>query len=252
MIDSSTVLALIPARGGSKGVPRKNILIVNGRPLIEYTIEEALAAKSIGRVIVSTDDPDIAEISLAAGAEIPFTRPSEFSGDLSPDIDVFNHALDWLQQKESWLPELVVHLRPTSPGRDPADIDRAVETIARIGEADSLRGVSPVDQHPYKMWRIENDRLKPFIDDTGVNEAHNQPRQLLPAVYWGNGYVDVIRTRTILEQRSMYGETVIPFHTGTVVDFDDPMMIPILEAKLAGRGSVDTATITRTRKRQSQ
>src|SRR5688500_18404649 len=112
---SDRVMALIPARGGSKGIPRKNLLMIAGKPLIAYTILQALAATRINRVIVSTDDEEIARVSREWGAEVPFVRPSHFAGDHSPDIDVFRHALEWLAQTEGYQLEMVVHLRPTCP-----------------------------------------------------------------------------------------------------------------------------------------
>ena len=117
MTRRSEVLALIPARGGSKGIPRKNLMPLAGRPLIAYSIEQATSARHITRVIVSTDDEEIARVARDHGAEVPFMRPPEFALDLSPDIDVFRHALTWLRDNESYVPELVVHLRPTGPVR---------------------------------------------------------------------------------------------------------------------------------------
>src|SRR5262245_20278828 len=111
------VLALIPARGGSKGIPRKNIISVAGKPLIVWTIEQALACQGITRVIVTTDDDEIAEIAKDAGADVPFRRPSEFACDTSPDIEVFHHAVTWLMREEQYCCELLVHLRPTGPIR---------------------------------------------------------------------------------------------------------------------------------------
>ena len=119
------VLALIPARGGSKGIPRKNIISIAGRPLIAYTIEQAQRSQHINRVIVTTDDEEIAAVSRSFGAEVPFLRPGAFAQDLSPDIDVFRHALGWLQGHEGYAPELIVHLRPTGPVRRVELIDQA-------------------------------------------------------------------------------------------------------------------------------
>jgi N-acylneuraminate cytidylyltransferase len=204
------VLALIPARGGSKGLPRKNVLPLAGRPVIAHTIEHALATPSITRTIVSTDDDEIAAAALEAGAEVPFRRPAELADDLSPDVDAFRHALLWLREHEAYEPELVVHLRPTHPLRSIALIDEAVRTMLAHPEADALRSVAVPDQTPYKMWRVEDGWLEPLVTLPGLPDAHSRPRQELPEIWWQNGYVDVVRPRTVLELGSMTGGRVLP------------------------------------------
>ena len=181
------ILALIPARGGSKGIPRKNVRLVAGKPLIVYSIEQALSSRLITRVIVSTDDEEIAEISRNHGAEVPFMRPSDYAQDLSPDIDVFRHALEWLRDHESYEPEAVVHLRPPVPVRRVDIIDRAIREFLEHPEADSLRSICRPLQTPYKMWRILNGYLEPIVTVGGVAESYNAPRQLLPEVYRQSG-----------------------------------------------------------------
>jgi CMP-N,N'-diacetyllegionaminic acid synthase len=204
------VLALIPARGGSKAIPRKNILPVAGKPLIAWSIGHALACPRITRVVVSTDDDEIAAVASAFGAEVPFRRPSELAQDLSPDIDVFRHALDWLAKHESYTCELVVHLRPTGPVRNGELIIAAIDLMLAQPEADSLRSVSWPVQTPYKMWRVEEGWLKPLLTVPGQIEPYSMPRQMLPEIYWQNGYVDIIRPRIIRGGR-MAGERVLPF-----------------------------------------
>lgn len=220
MTDSnkSEVLALIPARGGSKSIPRKNLIPIAGKPLISYSIEQALSSKLITRTIVSTDDEEIARVAREFGAEVPFMRPSEFAQDLSPDIDVFRHSLEWLRDNEAYQPELVVHLRPTGPVRRVELIDQAIETLESSEKADSLRSVSLAVQTPYKMWRVVDGKLEPLLKIDGVEEPYSLPRQQLPRVYWQNGYVDVIRPRVILEDGSMCGKEILSF----VVD--EPML----------------------------
>ena len=230
----SEILALIPARGGSKGIPRKNIIMLAGKPLIAYSIEQALASRYITRTIVSTDDSEIAEVALRSGAEVPFMRPPEFAQDLSPDIDVFRHALLWLQEHEDYYPELVVHLRPTGPVRRVALIDQAIEEMLQHPEADSLRSVSRPIQTPHKMWDIgEDGYLKPLLHVDGLPNAHSMPRQMLPEVFWQNGYVDVIRPQAILEQNSMCGNKVLRFVVQEpIYELDYPDSIPVVEAAL--------------------
>ena len=205
------VLALIPARGGSKSIPRKNLLPINGRPLIAYSIAQARASARITRVVVSTDDEEIAEVARASGAEVPFMRPPQLAHDQSTDFDVFDHALRWLRDQERYECACVAHLRPTGPVRRVALIDEAIDTLLGRPDADSLRSVSRPEQTPYKMWRMADGLLEPLLADAPVPEAHSAPRQLLPAVFWQNGYIDVVRPRTILELRSMAGRRIVPF-----------------------------------------
>ena len=193
------ILALIPARGGSKGLPRKNVLPLAGKPLIAHTIATALESETITRTIVSTDDDEIAEAARLHGAELPFMRPAELAADDSLDLEVFEHALSWLAREEGYEPELVVHLRPTNPIRRRERVDDAVRAMLADPQADSLRSVSVPAQTPYKMWRRDGAYLVPLVGVAGVRDAHSRPRQSLPEVWWQNGYVDVIRPRTVLD-----------------------------------------------------
>jgi CMP-N,N'-diacetyllegionaminic acid synthase len=225
------VMALIPARGGSKSVPRKNLLSVAGKPLIAYSILHARACPSITRVVVSTDDDEIAAVARSFGAEVPFKRPAEAASDTATDFQVFQHALNWLAEHESYVPELVVHLRPTGPVREVQLIERAVQLMLQNPEADALRSVGTAEQTPYKMWRIEDSFLRPLIELPNHPEAHSMPRQKLPAAYWQNGYVDIVRPRTIIELESMTGSVVLPFVVeGKIHELDYPEQIPELEA----------------------
>jgi CMP-N,N'-diacetyllegionaminic acid synthase len=223
------VLALIPARGGSKSVPRKNVLPIGGKPLIAYTIEHALACRAVTRTVVSTDDDEIAAVASEHGAEVPFRRPAEFATDDATDLDVFRHALNWFRDR-GYMPDLVMHLRATTPIRRLEILDRAVEHMLQHPEADSLRSVSLSEQTPYKMWRIEGQYLRPVITIPGVHDAHSMPRQSLPESYWQNGYVDIVRPRAVLSLSSMCGECVIPFVVEPEApDLDYPDQIPQLE-----------------------
>jgi len=205
------VLALIPARGGSKGIPRKNIVKLGNRPLIAYSIEQALASYLINRVIVSTDDKEIAEISRKYGAEVPFIRPKEFAQDLSPDIDVFRHALTWLESNEGYVPDIVLNHRPVFPFRKVETINKAIELLVNTPEADALRSVCVPSQNPYKMWRIIDGYMKPLLSVPGIAEPFNMPRQALPEVYWQIGYVDIVRTEVIINKGKMSADNILPF-----------------------------------------
>jgi len=228
------VLALIPARGGSKAIPRKNLLKIRGKPLVAYSIEHALASRHVTRTIVSTDDPEIAEVARTWGAEVPFMRPRELAQDLSPDVDAFRHALEWLRDHEGYRCELVVHLRPTGPVRRVELIDRAIETLLARSDADSLRSVSWPTETPYKMWRVVDGFLEPILSLPGVVEPYCQPRQSLPEVFWQNGYVDIVRPRVVLDEGMMCGRTIIPFVIDEpIFEIDYMENIPAVEAALA-------------------
>lgn len=206
------VLAIVPARGGSKGLPGKNIMELDGHPLIAYSIKAGLDAKLVSRVIVSTDSEEIAAVSRRYGAEVPFLRPNELAGDKSLDIDFWQHALGWLAENENYVPDYVVQLRPTSPIRHPKLVDTCIDRIVSAG-ADSLRIVTPAPATPYKMWVVNDNatRMEPLLELEGVVEPFNQLRQTLPPVYWQIGTLDVIRTTLIAEQGKLSGEYILPY-----------------------------------------
>jgi CMP-N,N'-diacetyllegionaminic acid synthase len=218
------VLAIIPARGGSKGLPNKNVLPLLSHPLISYSIKAALDSILIDRVIVSTDSLDIADIAKNYGAEVPFIRPDEFAQDLSTDFDVFSHALNWLEEKENYKPDLVVQLRPTSPIRKASLIDDCISKLMS-SSADSLRIVTPSPITPYKMWKIEDESLPliPLLTIDGINEPFNEPRQRLPQTFWQIGTLDVIKTETIISKKSMSGKNILPHIVGNewAIDIDE-------------------------------
>jgi len=206
------ILALIPARGGSKGIPRKNIRSFAGYPLIAWSIAAAKQASSVTRIIVSTDDEEIAAIARQYGAETPFLRPTEFAQDHTTDLPVFEHALQWLETNENYQPEIVIQLRPTSPVRPKDCVDRAVHILLEHTDADCVRGVVPAGQNPHKMWRFagEGQPMKPLLKVDGIAEPYNAPRQILPPVYWQTGHIDAIRTATIKDKKSLTGDVIYP------------------------------------------
>ena len=219
------VLALIPARGGSKGIPRKNIRNFAGYPLIAWSIAAAKQAASVTRVLVSTDDEEIAAVARQFGAETPFLRPAEFAQDHTTDLPVFVHALKWLDEHEGYKPDVAVQLRPTSPIRPRGLVDKAVEILLSHPDADSVRGVVSAGQNPHKMWRLpdgENAPMKNLLDVDGIDEPYNAPRQILPPVYWQTGHIDAVRAETILNG-SMSGKNIYPLIIDSVftVDIDN-------------------------------
>lgn len=204
------ILAVIPARGGSKGLPRKNILPLLGRPLLAWVIDAAKQSPLVTRVIVSTDDEEIAAVAREHGAEVPFLRPAEFSQDLSTDVEFLTHALETLKEKEGYVPDVVLRLPPTSPLTTSEHIDQGITTLLADESLDAVRPIVEAPKHPYKFWCIAEDGvcLTPFLSSeiTGFEEPHNLPRQLFPKVYMHTGAMDVMRPATILEKKSTSGK----------------------------------------------
>jgi YrbI family 3-deoxy-D-manno-octulosonate 8-phosphate phosphatase len=219
------VLAIIPARGGSKSVPRKNIKLLGGVPLISYSIAAGQQARSVTRVIVSTDDEEIVRVAEYYKAEVPFLRPPELAQDHTTDLPVFQHALQWLEKYEGYQPDIVVQLRPTSPFRPPHCVDEAVRLMLENSLVDSVRAVVPSEQNPYKMWRIANDGLMQPLLPCDLPEPYNEPRQKLPPTYWQTGHLDAMRSETLLQKNSMTGATIAPLvlDPSYTVDIDTPL-----------------------------
>lgn len=218
-INSSLYMALIPARGGSKSVPRKNIRLFQGHPMIAYSIAAAKLAENVDRVIVSTDSEEIAEISKHYGAEVPFLRPSEYAQDDSPDIDFVRHAIKWLCENEGIIPGCFVHLRPTTPVRNPSDIDKAICMIKKDERSTSLRSGALCVHPPYKWFKKEGAYLMPLMPGMTCDEA-NLPRQGFPEVYVPNGYVDIIKTDYVIKRGLLHGDRVLGYRTDEVPDID--------------------------------
>ena len=245
------ILALIPARGGSKGIPRKNIRPFAGYPLIAWSIAAAKQSQRVTRVIVSTDDEDIASAAREYGAETPFLRPVKFAEDNTTDLPVFEHALQWLAGNESYHPDVVVQLRPTSPIRPRGLVDDAIRILLDHTDADSVRGVVPAGQNPHKMWRISGDKgpMKNLLDVPGIEEPYNAPRQILPPIYWQTGHIDVIRTETIMKGSSMSGGVIYPITIDSryTVDIDNLQDWARYE-HLVSSGELDMVTPGKTRR----
>lgn len=211
------IVAIIPARSGSKSIINKNIRIMNGKHMIAYSIEDALMSKKINRVIVSTDSAEYAKIAKEYGAEVPFLRPKELSEDDSLDIEVFQHMYNYLKTNENYIVDIFVHLRPTHPIRNINDIDNMVQLLQDSTELDSIRSVSLSKQVPYKMWlfdKTDDIKISPlaFCD---IKEAYNAPRQSLPTAYMQNACIDVVRG-DIINNNSMTGNNV----GGYKMDYD--------------------------------
>lgn len=235
------VLGIIPARGGSKGVARKNLQMLLDKPLLVWAIERAKAAKSLTRFIISTDDEEIAALARSHGAETPFLRPAEISEDLSTDVEFLLHALNWLRDKESYEPDVVVTVRATAPLCPPGRIDEGVSLLLASPEADAVRPITDAPKHPYKMWKKSADEkwLEPFLTEefTGLSEPHNSPRQLFPKIYVHTGAMDVMRPRTIRKLSSTSGRRLGYFYMPSEesVNIDTPVDFKLAEVLLRER-----------------
>ncbi|NQU86706.1 MAG: acylneuraminate cytidylyltransferase family protein [Mariniphaga sp.] len=227
------ILAIVPARGKSKGLPGKNIMLLNGHPLISYSILAGQRTKSINRIIVSTDSKEIAEIAKKYNAEIPFMRPRNLAQDVSTDFEVFHYTIKRLKEQENYMPDYVIHLRPTSPIRFISDIEKCIKLIVNNPHADSLRIVTPAQNNPYKMWLLNEEKtfLTPLLKIKGIKEPFNEPRQKLPEVYWQIGTLDIIKTSVIIEQKSMSGKNIIPYIIDNKFAIDIDKMHDFDEAK---------------------
>jgi CMP-N,N'-diacetyllegionaminic acid synthase len=228
------VLGLITARGGSKGIPRKNIVNTAGKPLVAWTIEATQKSKRLRRVLVSTDDEEIGQVSRQWGAEVPFMRPPELAGDRSSHIAVIVHAVHWLESHRGERPDYVMLLQPTSPLRTAEDIDTAIDLAEEKG-ADSVVSVCPAREHPYVSKSITPDgRLQNFVP----TPAGYLPRQALPPVYVLNGAIFLIQLSVLLEQETLYTDRtfayVMPLERS--LEIDTPWDLYLADLVLRDRG----------------
>ena len=207
------ILALIPARGGSKGIPNKNIKDFKGKPLIAWSIKNAHDSKYINRTILSSDSNEIIKIADSCYCEAPFVRPSEISQDLSIDYEFVIHCLDWLKTNQNYVPDMIVQLRPTYPTRKTCILDECIaKFIENFKEYDSLRTVIPIEKTPYKTYRIKNGVLEPLFEEVdGIKKPYDKCRQVLPETFAHNGYIDIMKTESVYRTKSVSGDKILPF-----------------------------------------
>lgn len=222
------IVAIIPARSGSKGVPHKNIKLICGFPLIAFSIAVAKKSKLIDRVIVSTDSEEYAEIAIKYGAEVPFIRPSSISGDDSKDTQFIDHTIRWFEDNESYVPKFFAHLRPTSPIRSHAVIDEALSSFIN-SQFTALRSCHKMSESSYKTFEIEEGKLKCLCDGSFDVEASNDGRHSYPATYNANGYIDVIRTEIVQNHGFIHGNRVQAFITEPTYEIDEISDVEFLE-----------------------
>jgi len=208
------ILCLIPARSGSKGIPHKNIKDFKGKPLIAHSIYQAQQSKYFKqmRIIVSTDSREYADIANKWGAETPFLRPKEISGDMSVDYEFIKHALDWLKNNEDYIPDIILQLRPTYPTREVELLNNCIrQFLDNYDNYDSLRTVVITPKTAYKMYRIKGNELIPlFREVDGVKEPYNRCRQDLPVTYLHNGCIDIFKTN-IVSRGTISGDKILPY-----------------------------------------
>lgn len=232
-MNPTCILAVVTARGGSKGIPGKNTVPLAGKPLIAWTIEAATAARSVSRVVVSTDSEEIARVSRKWGAEVPFLRPPELARDDSPHVPVVIHAVQWMEHHEGLKPDYVLLLQPTSPLRTAEDVD-SVCALAAEKDADSVVSVCEASQHPYLMKRVLADgRMENFIP---VPEGYLR-RQDLPPAYLLNGSIYLVKRNILLSKQTFYTDRTFAFvmPIERSLDIDAPADLQQAEAILKAR-----------------
>lgn len=208
MINEKKVLAVIPARGGSKGIPNKNIINVNNKPLINFSIETALKSKFIDDLVVSTDSIKIAKIAEKAGAKVPFLRPKKLATDKAISLPVILHALEFMEKSNNINYDIIIMLQPTTPLRETKDIDQCLSTLIDKNVDSVISVVNVGGYHPLRMKRIVGENLVNYIDQ-GFEDM--RPRQELPDVYIRNGAIYVSTRKTILEDKSFSGKNTFPY-----------------------------------------
>jgi len=228
----SVVISIIPARGGSKGVPKKNIKPLNGVPLIAYSIKASQRSRRIDRTVMSTDSEEIASIAREYGAEVPFLRPAALAGDRSTDYEFVAHALEWFARNEGKVPDYIVHLRPTTPLRNVATVDKAVEQFLASRDHTALRSAHEMPESAYKSFEIEDGLLKSVGTGSFELDGANRARQQFPKTYQANGYVDVLKTAYVLEHRQIHGNKVLGYVTPAVVEVDTMEEFELLEYQI--------------------
>ena len=221
-LSNQKVLAIVPARSGSKGLANKNVLPLAGRPLLAWSIEHALNSKLTTRVICSTDDEKIAIIAREYGAETPFLRPAKLSGDNANDSSFTVHAINWFSKNENWNADIVIILRPTSPIRDPEDIDGLIQMMIENPDAHSCLSVVEAEKSPYKMLkRQSNGFIVPLIK-CEVPDQLNAARQTLPEALQQTGAIHGIRGPIAIKHNTVIGSLILAYEPKykSVIDID--------------------------------
>ncbi len=239
MTSASKIVCIVPARSGSKSIKHKNIVKLKNHPLFMYSIAAAKLSKKIDQIIFSTDDKEYKNIAESYGLEVPFLRPESFSTDLSTDRDFLLHAMDWYKLNYGVCPEYWVHLRPTTPLRNPKLIDEAIYKILEDSKSTSLRSAHLAPESPFKWFKISNDKKYFF----GLNESDeklekfNEPKELFEDIYIPNGYVDVVRASYMTKNQDIHGKKMIAFQTPPCTEVDSTAEMNYLKYQINEEGS---------------
>lgn len=229
----SNIVAIIPARSGSKSLEKKNIKELYGHPLIAYSIAVAKLSKKIDRVIVSTNSREYADIAKQYGAEIPFIRPDEFSTDISTDKDFLVHVMSWFDENEGSSPEYWVHLRPTTPLRDVEVVDNAIDEIMQDNSATSLRSGHKAPESPLKWLVKDNNYFKGLVSD----EDYNLPKEAFKQVYIPDGFVDIVKYSFVMNNKEIHGDKMIGFESPVCSEVDSLEEFEYIQYQLDKNGS---------------
>jgi N-acylneuraminate cytidylyltransferase len=227
------IVAIIPARSGSKSLIDKNIKHLSGHPLIAYSIAAAKISKKIDRVIVSTNSQEYVEIAKQYGAEVPFIRPDEYSTDVAIDKDFLVHAMNWFKENENNMPEYWVHLRPTTPLRDVKIIDNAIDEIIADESATSLRSGHRAPESPLKWFLKKSHYFRGLIDD----EGYNLPKEEFEQVYIPDGFVDIVKASFVMNNKEIHGNRIIGFESPVCTEVDSAEEFDYIQYQLDKNGS---------------
>ena len=232
------VIAIIPARSGSKSLIDKNIALLSGHPLIAYSIAIAKLSNKIDRVIVSTDSEQYAEIASLYGAEVPFLRPAEYSTDTSTDRDFLVHAMNWMSENEQHVPEYWVHLRPTTPLREAHIVEQAVDAVMENKNATSLRSGHKAPESPLKWFRRDEEGyFKGLIAGGEEKEIYNLPKEAFEDVYVPDGYIDVVKGSYVMNHETLHGNNMIGFQSPVCTEVDSVQEFEYIQFQLERTGS---------------
>lgn len=235
---NASVIAIIPARSGSKSITDKNVANLRGYPLLAYSVVAAKMSKRIDRVLLSTDSQQYADLGKRYGAEAPFLRPAELSTDQATDREFMVHAMEWIRDHEGHLPEFWVHLRPTTPLRNPGHLDEAVAMLEKRPEATALRSAHPAPESPFKWFRRnEHGYLTALTTDDTSLDRFNMPRQAYPTAFVPDGYVDIVRSSFVLNTRLFHGNRVLGYESPYCTEVDTLEELEYLDFELRKHGS---------------
>jgi CMP-N,N'-diacetyllegionaminic acid synthase len=224
----NNIIAIIPARCGSKSIKDKNIKFLSGHPLLAYSVAAAKLSNKIERVIVSTNSIKYAEIAKKYGAEVPFIRPDVYSTDTSTDRDFLVHAINWLNNNDDYFPEYLVHLRPTTPLREVRIIEKAIDMIQHNPVATSLRSGHKAPESPFKWLRRDGNYFKGLLD----KEEFNLPKENFSEVYIPDGYIDILRASFLVENDTIHGDKMIAFESPVCTEVDSPEEFSYLQYQI--------------------